>query len=48
VSSEEFEVVSRLSSELLISIFSSTALSSTHYRVSESSYSSLSMLSRET
>jgi hypothetical protein len=48
VSSEEFEIASRLSSELLISVPSRTALSSTHYRVSEGSYSSLSMLSRET
>jgi hypothetical protein len=46
VSSEEFEIASRLSSELLISVSSSTAFSFTHYRVSESSYSSLSIFSQ--
>ena len=45
---EKFEIVKRLSSELLVSVFSNAALSLTHYRVSESSYNSLSMLSRET
>jgi hypothetical protein len=48
MSSKEFEIVSWLSSELLISVSSSTALSSIYYIVSESSYSSLSMLSWKT